>query len=125
MTISNGSDEGLLAKFVDPALGCTPWKLPSLDTPGAMVPSLAANELQAAARQAAPVALVPTSDPMTLHNGRPNPGKTTAYRAGVDQPPINPATETPAAYAPTCGRWPRTGLPLVAGHGPVRAARPG
>ena len=95
--LSNGSDEGLLAYTIDPALGCSPWLLPSLDGLGD-VPSLAANELQAAAMAPAPVALVPTSDPMVLHRGRFNPAKTNAYRAGVNMGRINLRTETPAAY---------------------------
>ena len=94
----NGSDNGLVVAHVDPALGCTPYRAPDLADPGAMATSLALNELQAAADQAAPVALVPTNDPMTLVNGRASTRKTNLYRAGVDMPPVNTATETPAAY---------------------------
>jgi hypothetical protein len=97
--LANGSDERLLAEFIDPALGCTPFRLPSLDDPGTVVSSLVGNELSAAANQAAPVALVPLNDPMTrLASGHLSVGKTNQYRAGVDQPAIDPTTETPAAY---------------------------
>lgn len=86
--LTNGSDEGLLAKAIDPALGCTPFRAPDLTDGGALTPALALNELSAAAFQAAPVALTPTSDPMTQVNGAVSIDKTNLYRAGVDQPPV-------------------------------------
>jgi hypothetical protein len=95
--LTNGSDEGLLAKAIDPALGCTPFEAPDLGDGGAMSPALALNELSAAAHQAAPAALTPTSDPMTQVDGRADTGKTNLYRVGVDQPPL-PAGQTPEEY---------------------------
>jgi hypothetical protein len=96
--LSNGSDEGLLAKAIDPAVGCTPFTAPDLTTGGmTSSPALALNELSAAAGQAAPMALVPTSDPMTQVGGRSSVAKTNLYRMGVDQPAL-PAGQTPAAY---------------------------
>jgi hypothetical protein len=94
--LTNGSDEGLLAKFVAPALGCHPWKAQDLTYPGQLSPALALNELSAARWQAAP-ALVPTSDPMVLVDGRTSTRKTELYRAGVGQPAL-PAGQTPRAY---------------------------
>jgi hypothetical protein len=94
----NGSDEGLLDNFVMPALGCTPFTAPDLADNGHPVTALALNELQAAAHQGAPVALVPTSDPMTLVNGKADVTKTNLYRTGVDQGPLDQATETQAEY---------------------------
>ncbi len=83
----NGSDERLLT-VVDSALGCTPWMAPDLADPGNLVAALPLNELQAAAHQAVPTALVPSSDPMVLlHNAR-SLDKINAYRVGVDQLPI-------------------------------------
>jgi hypothetical protein len=84
--LANGSDNRLMDAFVDPALGCTPWLAPDLTDPGQMVPAQALNELQAAALQGQPMALVPLGDPMVLVNGKANLAKTNAYRAGVDQP---------------------------------------
>jgi hypothetical protein len=83
----NASDNRLLDVAVDTALGCTPWMAPDLADGGKMVPALPLNELQAAAQQAAPVALVPAGDPMVLVNNQPNLNKTNAYRLGVDQMP--------------------------------------
>jgi len=94
----NASDNGLLDNFVMPALGCTPFTAPDLADNGRPATSLALNELQAAAHQAAPVALVPTSDPMTLAFGRASVTKTNLYRAGVDMSPVDSATQTPRAY---------------------------
>jgi hypothetical protein len=82
----NPSDNGLLDRFVDPALGCTPWKGPDLADPGHTVPALALNELQAAQYQQSPVALIPAGDPMVLDpNGNRNLAKLNLYRAGVNQ----------------------------------------
>lgn len=95
----NGSDNLLLDNFLDPALGCTPWTAPDLADPGSKVTSLALNELQAAKHQAAPVALVPLSDPMVNENNQQNRNKTNLYRAGVNQPALSTAANgDPAAY---------------------------
>ncbi len=84
----NGSDNGLLVRGIDTALGCTPWKAPDLASGGQqMLTALPLNELQAAMYQQAPVALVPLGDPMTLVNGNESLAKTNLYRIGVDQVP--------------------------------------
>jgi len=80
----NGSHERLLT-VVDSALGCTPWTAPNLADPGQMVTALPLNEIQAAAHQVAPVALVPSRDPMVLVGTKSNLDKLNAYRVGVDQ----------------------------------------
>jgi len=82
----NGSDNRLLAIALDGALGCTPWMAPDLANPGQMVTALPLNELQAAAHQGAPVALVPARDPMVLVDNNSNLHKVNTYRLGVDQP---------------------------------------
>ncbi|QUQ69180.1 hypothetical protein JJ691_69340 [Kutzneria sp. CA-103260] len=104
--LNNGSDNVLLDAFVDPALGCTPFTAPDLAS-GKQVTSLALDELQAAARQQAPIALVPTNDPMVLDGTKTSVTKTNLYRVGVDMPAINPRTETPQAY---CRSLVTTGL---------------
>jgi hypothetical protein len=90
----NGSDNRLLDAFIDPTLGCQPWTRPEQSNDGQAAPSLALNELQAAAKQAAPVANVPLTDPMTLNAaGAQSTTKTNAYRAGVDQAPVGAADD--------------------------------
>lgn len=97
----NGSDNGLLNFFVDPALGCSQWLAPDLADRGALVPALPLDELQAAQYAGrdggGPAALVPVNDPMAVSQGVPDIGKTNAYRAGVDQPRL-PAGLPPAGY---------------------------
>jgi hypothetical protein len=96
--LKNASDNGLLTGFINPALGCTPFTAPDLTAGGAPAPSLALNELQAAAVKAQPMALIPPNDPMAQVDGRPSVAKTNLYRAGVGQPPLNPATDTAKSY---------------------------
>ena len=97
-SLVNGSDNALLDRFMDPALGCAPFTAPDLTAGGAPGTSLALDELQAAAHQGAPIALVPTNDPMTQIDGKPSVSKTNLYRAGADQRPVDQATDTPQAY---------------------------
>jgi hypothetical protein len=85
-TLFNGSDNGLLDGFVDPALGCKPWMVQDLADPGNTATAQPLDELQAAAHQAQPIALVPLGDPMVLVNGNENLNKVNAYRVGVNQP---------------------------------------
>ncbi|KAJ3008292.1 hypothetical protein HKX48_008659 [Thoreauomyces humboldtii] len=85
--VNNGSDNALLTAFLDPAIGCTPFLVPSLDDPGVMRATLATDELQATL-QAAPVALIPATDPMVLVDGTTQSlEKTNAYRNQVGQVP--------------------------------------
>jgi hypothetical protein len=85
----NASDNRLLSVALDGALGCTAWQAPDLADAGKMVNALPLDELQAAKFQAAPIAVVPLGDPMTLNNAKPSLFKTTLYRIGVDQPLAN------------------------------------
>ena len=94
--LANPSDNALLDNFVDPSLGCTPWSVTNLDG-GGTATSLALDEIQANADQAAPSALVPLNDPMTTVNGAFSTTKTNLYRAGVDQPTL-PTGQTPKVY---------------------------
>jgi hypothetical protein len=72
---------------LDPAIGCTPWKVDDLADPGQKLPGLALNELQARAYQRAAVGLIPAGDPMVLDaSGATDLAKVNAYRRGVDQP---------------------------------------
>ncbi|HET9171699.1 MAG TPA: hypothetical protein VFN97_19825 [Actinospica sp.] len=99
--LANPSDNALVDEFVDPALGCTPWTARNLDG-GGKATSLALDEIKANADQAAPVALVPLNDPMTLVNGRFSATKTNLYRVGVDQPPLD-AGQGPRHYCQDLG----------------------
>jgi hypothetical protein len=100
--LKNGSDNRLVAVALDAALGCTPWKAPDLADPGQMVTAQPLDELQAAMYQAAPVALVPSGDPMVLYNGHPNLLKQNLYRVGVDQPWVRSTTQATAENRAYC-----------------------
>lgn len=89
-TFGNPSDNGLVDRFLDPDLGCTPWRVADLADPGHVVPGLALNELQARAHRRSPVALIPAGDPMVLDaDGSIDLDKVNAYRRGVDQPEVH------------------------------------
>jgi hypothetical protein len=99
--IANGSDNALLAFFVDPANGCTPFTATDATAADGTSPSQALNELSARANQQNPAAYVPPNDEMTLVGGKPSVAKTNVYRSLVDQPllPANVnTTEVAAAY---------------------------
>jgi hypothetical protein len=85
--LTNPSDNALLVS-VDATLGCMPWMRPDLANPGRFTTALPLNELQAAAHQPPPVALVPADDPMVLVDTTPNLTKLNLYRVGVDQPTV-------------------------------------
>jgi hypothetical protein len=109
----NGSDEGLLDNALDQAIGCQPWMVPDLaDTTGTQkVSAWPLNELQAAADQAPPVALIPALDPFTLVDGVPNLDKLNAYRAGTDQPQVSSLDQ--ADTRSYCENLLQVGLPRI------------
>ena len=98
--INNGSDNALVNKFMDPALGCTPYQFPDATAASGSSGSQITDELLAAANQAAPAALVPLNDPMTLVGGQLSVAKTDLFRRGVGQPPVSltQTADTPAHY---------------------------
>jgi hypothetical protein len=109
--LTNGSDNGLLDAFIDPALGCHPWMVPDLADPSQVATALPLDELQADAHQAAPVALVPANDPMVLKNTKIDIDKVNAYRVGVDQPWASSQSQAdPKAY---CQNLVDTGAPRI------------
>jgi hypothetical protein len=85
-TLVNGSDDKLLAAFLDPATGCTPFTAPDMTDPAGTSASQALNELSALVNQKGVIAVVPTNDEMTLVNGNYSIAKTNVYRSLVDQP---------------------------------------
>jgi len=100
-TLANGSDDKLLASFLDPANGCTAFSTTDTTDPAGTSGSQALNELSARVNQQAPVAVVPPNDEMTLVNGAMSIAKTDVYRSLVDQPLLArnaSATQVAAAY---------------------------
>ena len=118
-TLVNGSDDKLLAAFLDPATGCTPFTAPDITDPAGSSASQALNELSARVNQQGVIAVVPPNDEMTLVNGAYSIAKTNVYRSLVDQPllPANTdATQVAMAYCQNMIEH-RAG-PQPAGHGP-------
>jgi hypothetical protein len=85
-TLVNGSDDKLLAAFLDPANGCTPFTAPDSTDPTATSGSQALNELSARVNQQGTIAVTPPNDEMTLVNSAFSIAKTNVYRSLVDQP---------------------------------------
>jgi hypothetical protein len=98
--INNGSDNALVNKFMDPALGCAPYQFRDKTAASGLSGSQITDELLAAADQAQPAALVPLNDPMTEVNGQQSAMKANVFRMGVDQPLLNggQAADIPANY---------------------------
>jgi hypothetical protein len=98
--INNGSDNALVNKFLDPALGCTPYQVFDRTARSGVSGSQITDELFAAAHQRRPVALVPLNDPMTMVDGNQSVAKTNLFRLGVDQPSAGAGqnADTPANY---------------------------
>jgi hypothetical protein len=100
-TLVNGSDDKLLAAFLDPATGCTDFHATDPTDPTGAAGSQALNELSARVNQQGTIAVVPPNDEMTLVNGAFSIPKTNVYRSLVDQPmlPANTnATQVAADY---------------------------
>ena len=85
-TLVNGSDDKLLAAFLDPANGCTPFTANDTTDPAGTSGSQALNELSARVNQQGTIAMVPPNDEMTLVNSAFSIAKTNVYRSLVDQP---------------------------------------
>lgn len=110
-SVKNPSDNRLLTNFVDPNIGCTPWKVPVLEDPGAVSATQATDELQAARYQSAPTAFIPLGDPMV---GPGDLSMVNAYRVNVDQPFT--ASATGALTQPYCSKMRDKFPPWVAAH---------
>jgi hypothetical protein len=100
--LTNGSDDALLSKFVDPANGCTAFTAPDATNPAGTAPSQALNELSARVNQRGTIALVPPNDPMTLVGSNMSIAKTNVYRSLVDQPLLSNFTNPAAVAASYC-----------------------
>jgi hypothetical protein len=84
----NGSDNGLLDRFVDVALGCTPFTAPNATNPNGSSGSQALNELSARVNQQGTIALLPANNPQLLVGGQFSVSKTNLYRIENDQPAL-------------------------------------
>jgi hypothetical protein len=101
-TLVNGSDDKLLAAFLDPANGCTPFTAPDTTDPAGTAGSQALNELSATVNQQGTIAVVPPNDEMTLVGGNMSIAKTNVYRSLVGQPLLAAGTNAATVAASYC-----------------------
>ena len=100
--IGNGSDDRLLADFVDPANGCTAFSATDTTFAAGSSGSQALNELSARVNQTGTIAAVPPNDEMTLVNSAYSIAKTNVYRSLVDQPLLSANTDPNTVAADYC-----------------------
>jgi hypothetical protein len=100
--LKNGSDDRLLADFVDPANGCTAFSAPNTTDANGSSGAQALNELSARVNQTGTIAVVPVNDEMTLVGGAYSIAKTNVYRSLVDQPLLADAANTQQVAADYC-----------------------
>jgi hypothetical protein len=125
---NNGSDDGLLDAFVNPALGCKTFAATNTTSAAGMSGSQALNALSARQNQPATVALLPVNDPQLLVGGNFSVAKTNVYRSETDQPLLPANTSTAQNAATYCQNMvnlqtPRLKLdaPMEQGTSPVPA----
>jgi hypothetical protein len=83
--VINGSDDRLLADFVDPSNGCAPFSATDTTNSTGASGSQALNELSSRVNAQQPIAEMPVNDEMTLVDGEFSVAKTNVYRSLVDQ----------------------------------------
>jgi hypothetical protein len=98
----NGSDDKLLAAFLDPVNGCTAFTAPDTTDPAGTAGSQALNELSATVNQKGTIAVVPPNDEMTLVGGNMSIAKTNVYRSLVGQPLLGFGTSAATVAASYC-----------------------
>jgi hypothetical protein len=101
LLLSRGSST-LLDQFLDPVLGCTPFRAPDLGNNDLPTTSPVLDEILSGAYQPKIAALVPENDEMVLNgDGKFDAAKTDSYREELGQAPIssqNNKTSDPEMY---------------------------
>jgi hypothetical protein len=100
--LTNGSDDGLLDAFVDPALGCKPFSATDTTAANGTSGSEALNVLSARQNSVANRALDPVNDPQLLLAGKLSIQKVNVYRAQTDQAPLSTAANPEQNSATYC-----------------------
>ena len=100
--VSNGSDDGLLVHFIDPALGCKAFTATDPTSANGADGSEALNALSARMNQRGTQALLPVNDPQLLVAGQFSIGKTNTFRMMNDQPLLSPFTNKNQDAATYC-----------------------
>jgi hypothetical protein len=121
----NGSDNGLIDNFLDPALGCTPLKAPDLGNHGVMSTSQALDELLAARNEPTNAALIPENDGMVTDiGGNIDLAKADLYRSEIGQPLVNRRTQVSSSPQMFCQNLINIQTPFLAANERLFAAWP-
>jgi hypothetical protein len=121
----NGSDNGLIDNFLDPALGCTPLKAPDLGNHGMMSTSQALDELLAARNEPTNAALIPENDGMVTDiGGNIDLAKADLYRSEIGQPLVNRRTQASSSPQMFCQNLINIQTPFLAANERLFAAWP-
>ena len=121
----NGSDNGLIDNFLDPALGCTPLKAPDLGNHGVMSTSQALDELLAARYEPKNAALIPENDGMVTDiGGNIDLAKADLYRSEIGQPLVNSRTQASSSPQMFCQNLINIQTPFLAANERLFAAWP-
>jgi hypothetical protein len=121
----NGSDNGLIDNFLDPALGCTPMEAPDLGNHGAMTTSQALDELLAAGNEPKNAALIPENDGMVTDiGGNIDLAKADLYRSEIGQPLVNKRTQASSSPQMFCQNLINIQTPFLAANERLFAAWP-
>ena len=124
-TLVNGSDNGLIDNFLDPALGCTPLKAPDLGNHGVMTTSQALDELLAARNEPKNAALIPENDGMVTDiAGSTDLAKANLYRSEIGQPVVNRRTQASSSPQMFCQNLINIQTPFLAANERLFAAAP-
>jgi hypothetical protein len=121
----NGSDNGLIDNFLDPALGCTPLEAPDLGNHGAMTTSQALDELLAAGNEPKNAALIPENDGMVTDiGGNIDLAKADLYRSEIGQPLVSSRTQASSSPEMFCQNLINIQTPFLAANERLFAAAP-
>ncbi len=121
----NGSDNGLIDKFIDPALGCTPMEAPDLGNHGVMTTSQALDELLAARNEPRNAALIPENDGMVTDiAGGIDLAKTNLYRSEIGQPMVSRRTQASSGPRMFCQNLINIQTPFLAANERLFTAAP-
>jgi hypothetical protein len=123
--LKNGSDNGLIDNFLDPALGCTPLEAPDLGNHGVMSTSQALDELLAARNEPKNAALIPENDGMVTDiGGNIDLAKANLYRSEIGQPLVSPRTQASSSPRMFCQNLINIQTPFLAANERLFAAAP-
>jgi hypothetical protein len=124
-TLVNGSDNGLIDNFLDPALGCSPLEAPDLGNHGVMTTSQALDELLAARNEPKNAALIPENDGMVTDiAGSIDLAKANLYRSEIGQPMVNRRTQAGSSPQMFCQNLINIQTPFLAANERLFAAAP-